>query len=610
MSSTIFGYAPTALWEIVHIYWIIPAGMIALYFYGMFHFNTPDYSLDFGNLAGSPSFGVTLITPAPPMFTTSRARFNRYARRYVIVLEAAFIAFIFFSSLIGDITRVTSLELPLPASAESIQYKAIWALFALTGLLSSFPGFKDIDTWLLSTLHRAAFIPDDVRILAEKLYASPFSPTKSAIALVRPNLATRDMIRIADGTLTGSLEQRVFQLLCLRTQLQLTMSTSKYTGFKIKLTRDLRDIENQSQGLKSELWDYLRDQEKLISRDVQDIDALFSQKSGEQAFTELGERRQRLQGKCDTIYETMCLLTALSVFATESAPEDIDQTLTEMGFTVNVERVPLLDWDAVARVVGSMFILMVIVNATYAFFSYALGLDSVNNLVLDRVSVVRFALLFTVVYAGIMLIAMKLKRKWRREDDPDHNRPENLIIALVSYAASLLLFSIPFSLYLRHDLTIAPFLFAVNQGVLGYFIGVYIDRSLGKQGLSVKVAAWHGVTQLITIVIATTAVPLPNVGSRSELYVTVFSAVQSALSGFLIGVFFQYFHQRSVNSEQDRVRNALGDSPVGTVLLGRSRSIANGIRASLGVERHPDAVMPKNLDQVALPPLTGIMGEG
>jgi hypothetical protein len=459
----------------------------------------------------------------------------------VIVLEAAFIAFILFSSLIGDITRVTNLELPLPASAESLQYKAIWALFALTSLLSSFPGFKDIDTWLLSTLHRAAFIPDDVRILAEKLYASPFSPTKSAISLVRPNLDTRHMIRIADGTLTGSLEQRLFQLLCLRAQLQLTMSTNKYTGFKIKLMRDLRDMENQSQGLKSELFGYLRDQEKTISSDVQDIDAFFSQNSENPTFTELGERRQRLQGKCDTIYETMCLLTALSVFATETEPEDIDQTLTEMGFTVNVERVPLLDWDAVARVIGSMFILMVIVNAAYAFFSYALGLDSANNLVLDRVNVVKFALLFTIVYAGIMLIAIKLKRKWRREADPGRNRPENLIVALISYAASLVLFSIPFSLYLRPNLTIAPFLFAINQGVLGYFIGVYVDRSLRKQGISLQVASWQGITQLITVVIATTAVPLPNVGSRSELYVTAFSAAQSALSGFLMGCFSSTF---------------------------------------------------------------------
>jgi hypothetical protein len=222
-----------------------------------------------------------------------------------------------------------------------------------------------------------------------------------------------------------------------------------------------------------------------------------------------------------------------------------------------------------------MFILMVIINATYAFFSYALGLNSAdNNLVLNRVNVIRFALLFTVVYSAIILIAIKLKRKWRREDDPDSNRPENLIIALVSYAASLL-FSVPFSLYLRHEMTVAPFLFAINHGILGYFIGVYIDRSLRRQGISLVVAAWQGATQLITVVIATSAAPLPNLGSRNELYVTIFSSAQSALSGFLIGVFFQYFHQRCSDGEQDRVRNASSATSVGTSLLSRGASIAS-----------------------------------
>lgn len=184
--------------------------MVALYFYGRFHFNTLEYSLDIGSRSGpTSSVGVRLITPAPPIFTTSRARFNRYSRRYVMILEAAFIALIFFSTLIADAGRVANLELPMPPSTESLQYKAIWALFALTGLLSSFPGFKDIDNWLLRTLHRAAFIPDDVRILAEKLYASPFKPNVSAIAAVRPSLGARDMIRAAQGDLTGSLEQRV-----------------------------------------------------------------------------------------------------------------------------------------------------------------------------------------------------------------------------------------------------------------------------------------------------------------------------------------------------------------------------------------------------------------
>jgi hypothetical protein len=541
-----FGLTPPEIGSSLQAYWIVPAGMVALYFYGMFHFNSPDYSLALGTrgeAATSPA-GVRLITPAPPMFTTSRARFNRYARRYVMILQSAFIAIIFFSSVIGDISRVANLELPTLPSAESLQYKAIWALFALTGLLSSFPGFKDIDNWLLGSLHRAAFIPDDARILAETLYACPFAPTNAVIRAVRPYLSSRDMARVADRAASGLLEQRVIQVLCLRAQLQATMSTGKYTGFKIKLERDLREVESQSNGLKTALTNYMRDQERVVSDNIVDIDTFFEKNSVSPDVKELLERRQELQGKCDTIYETMCLLTALSVFATESMPEDVDRTLAEMGFTVSVARIPVLDWDAVARVVGLMFVLLIMFNAAYAILSYWTGLSSLNNLMPDRASVVRFALLFTVVYAAIMILAIKLKRKWGREDDPDRNRPENLVIGLISYAASLLFFSIPFSYYLRGEISIAPFLFAVNQGVLGYFVGVYIDCSLDSQRISFVAAAWQGALQLAANLIATSIAPLPNVGGKNELYVALFSATQSALSGFLIGVLFQFFHQR------------------------------------------------------------------
>jgi hypothetical protein len=328
------------------------------------------------------------------------------------------------------------------------------------------------------------------------------------------------------------------------------MSTSKYTGFKIKLERDLREIENQNQGLKAELTLYMRDQERLVPRSFSDIDDFLSHNLGDPNLSELSERREQLQRKCDAIFETICLLTALSVFATESTPEDIDNTLTEMGFTVYVERVPILDWDAVARIVGSMFFLLVLVNAAYFLFSYSF---SMNTLMPNRPSVVRFALLFTVVYSAIIIIAIKLKRKWHRADDPDPDRPENLIIGLISYAASVIAFSIPFSIYLRGlsgGITIAPFLYAINQGVLGYFIGVYVDRSLKHQGISFVVPLWQGALQLAVILIATIVAPLPNLGPQNELYASVFSAAQSFLSGFLIGVLFQYFDQRRDKKER------------------------------------------------------------
>ena len=179
MSPQVFaGVSAAELWAWAQIYWIVPAGMLALYFYGRFHFNSPEYAIDFGN-GGGPTVGFRLITTAPPIFTTSRARYNRFARRYVAVLELAFIAIVFFPNLVAEaISLLTGAPFSFGSSI-TLQHMVLIALFALSGLLSAFPGFKDIDGWLLQTLHQAAFIPDDVRILAEKLYdARYFPPTK------------------------------------------------------------------------------------------------------------------------------------------------------------------------------------------------------------------------------------------------------------------------------------------------------------------------------------------------------------------------------------------------------------------------------------------------
>jgi hypothetical protein len=427
------------IWDNVTIYWIIPAGMLALYFYGKFHFNTPEYLLDLGNSASpatTAGLGARLITPAPPIFTASRGRYNRYARRYVVILEAAFIALVFFSSFLSGLVSDASglntsfdLSVIIPSSADSLQKRAILALFALTGLLSSFPGFKEIDNWLLRALHKAAFIPDEVRILAETLYGSPFSAPTVSVAAVTSNLSMRDLLGVANGKLTGRLEQRLINLLCLRSELLFSrMSSQRHTRFKIKLDRDLQEIEKQSQGLKAEVRAYLRDQERLVPNSVSDIDEFLSDQTNHSDVAELLERRQLLQSRCDTLYETMCLLTALFVFATESTPEDVGEALAEMGFTISIPVIPPFDWDTVARVIGSMFLLMVALNGAYALFNYFLGFGPVlpTDPHAVRIQVIRYALLFTVVYSAVMFVVILLKRKWRSGDEPDSHRPENL----------------------------------------------------------------------------------------------------------------------------------------------------------------------------------------
>jgi hypothetical protein len=322
------------------------------------------------------------------------------------------------------------------------------------------------------------------------------------------------------------------------------MADGKFTGFRIKLDRDLQEVAGRREELKSALIAHLRDQEKLVPADVPDMDAYISANSDKQDIAALAARRQELQIKCDTLYETLCLLTALSVFATEHTPEDMSETLTKLGFTISIPPIPLFDWDAVARVIGSMFLILLTVYVAFA------GLVNLLGIALDdealrpsRGHAIVYTLISTLNYSIVMILSIKLKRKWRREGTPAYQRPENLLIALASYIASLA-FVIPFSMYLRGQLTIAPFLGASIPAVLGYFIGIYVDRDGKSSGISIATAAWQGTLQVAATLISWLGSP-PLQGLEG-LSFHAFIAVQAALSGFMIGVLFQHFYKRTM----------------------------------------------------------------
>src|SRR5262245_33059644 len=123
----------------IDTYWIVPAGMIALYFYGRSRFNTPNYAL-------GAQEGANLLTLAPPIFTTYRSRFNRFALWYILILEIAFLVLIFLTSVVMDISTIANPKwTPGKIEPQTVQYRALVALFCITGLFSSFPWFKEFD---------------------------------------------------------------------------------------------------------------------------------------------------------------------------------------------------------------------------------------------------------------------------------------------------------------------------------------------------------------------------------------------------------------------------------------------------------------------------------
>src|SRR5262249_54580456 len=148
-----------------------------------------------------------------------------------------------------DAATIGKVQLPNWAD-QPLHYRVVLALFVLTGLLSSFPIIKQIDAWLLDNLHKSAYIPDDAKNLAEKLYNCSFSPPPDMRRVIQSMLNMRDTVRVADGKAVGALERRVFEILCLRSLLQ-ERRGERFTEFKITLDRDFRALTEQSQSIRS-----------------------------------------------------------------------------------------------------------------------------------------------------------------------------------------------------------------------------------------------------------------------------------------------------------------------------------------------------------------------
>jgi len=166
-------------------------------------------------------------------------------------------------------------------------------------------------------------------------------------------------------------------------------------------------------------------------------------------------RRQELQLRCDMLYEIICLVVALSVFGTNRSHEDIDKAVAKIGFATRVDAIPILDWDAVGVVTLSTFILLLFFNGIYSIVGYVFSLFVIYpEIAPDRVSIIRFSVLFTLGYAIVIWLAVRLKRSWRLKGITD-NRPENLLIGIFCYLTTVWI-NIIISLYIRHELTYAP----------------------------------------------------------------------------------------------------------------------------------------------------------
>jgi hypothetical protein len=524
-------------------YWVIPVGMLVLYFYGRVHFNTPSYPLIQQDENGRPlSDPGRLLSLAPPLFTTTRSRFNRYAWRYILLLEVVFLILLFLPSVISDAGRILDLKLPLIPSSESLQYRTLFALFLLTGLLSSFPLLKDLDGHILQKLHSAAYIPEDATRLAEVLREARFVANGPTREEVQTGLTKRDLIAVSRGESTGKLEVVLLKTMWLKSEFLRLTTQEECISYRLALARDISDVAASWANLKPTLMDYFVTQEKIIATAVADIDAEFAKHSSQSQFADLSGRREQLTGHCVALFQRLCLLMALLVYGTKTTPDEIDETIRNVGFQIEVSATPIWDWNTIARVVVSVFATLVASNVILLYAIFLWKIDSAWALSLTRRTMLLDSFVDTVPFAFTLLIAIRRKRAYRLHPKKPA-RPENLLVAAFSFLTSAIYYLLV-ELALGSGINTVPLLLAFTPGVAAYFSGVYIDRSLRHYNLSWSLVCWQSVLQGLgtgmAIFFASSFEDPMQIG-----YVVAYAAFQSAAVGFLMGYLFQRFYQRS-----------------------------------------------------------------
>jgi hypothetical protein len=395
--------------------------------------------------------------------------------------------------------------------------------------------------------HRAALSPDNARELAKQLFDAPFVPHPEAIAIIKATLMSRDIIRVAEGVASGSFESKVIKALCLFNQLQHKIANSKYSRFKVLFEKDLNDIASKTQILRPIFLNFLREQANIIPDSVTDIDQYLFEKQDDVSVAELLKKRNENLEKCDDLLNRLCLVVSLLVYATESKPEAMGNALSDLGFNVEVTSRKIWDWDAVFRVTGCVFLIMLGFNALFTLLAYMGVIPAGPAVGSPRQTTLLFTLVGTVLYFIVLIVAMKSKKFWYRDPELPRHRPENVLVGIFCYLFTLLIL-VPLSWWLRGELTYAPFLNAINQGVIGYFIGVYIDRSLRNQPLDWPLAARQGLVQAATA-FGTLMLVEPIPGTDTSIYgqiqTALYRTVESGVAGFLIGYLFQYFYRRA-----------------------------------------------------------------
>lgn len=98
---------------------------------------------------------------------------------------------------------------------DTVTGRAIWTLFILTGLLTSFPVFRQVDGAILRALHKGANVRIGVKTTAKCLLDVNFEPNQSVSSRFFTGIRTHHFREVIAGHEEGALERAWFELRCM-----------------------------------------------------------------------------------------------------------------------------------------------------------------------------------------------------------------------------------------------------------------------------------------------------------------------------------------------------------------------------------------------------------
>ncbi|MFB0491828.1 hypothetical protein ABIE45_004414 [Methylobacterium sp. OAE515] len=572
----LFGVPVPWLQTAILNYWIVAVGVIALFFFGSYHFNTPNYALSGGSeRAAGPSTLDPAISRinglAPPKYTTTRSQYQRFMLKYVIMLETAFVVMTFSPEVIKSIYYLSGASVPTGQIhfPETVTERAIWSLFILTGLLTSFPVFRQVDGFILRALHKGANVPTGVEQTAQYLLIVKYEPNQTIGSDIFTGIRTHHFREVIAEREAGSLERTWFELRCIRESVKKYVLNCPIPLLQSIIQSDIDDAGQRVDNLRDQLFKYFQQQDKILPDHVENIDDYLMSQIDKPGIQEFAAQRRAFLAEVQALKLRFCRLCTLAVFAVEQRPERIDMRLKNLGFGVEVTYLPRWHWEAIF-IVG----LCVILSTLIPSFIYAVTIDNFGFNVpaqyrtyvpVDPKQVVMWALMAAALHTLAVVVALAVKRFYA----PKHARggsseaPENEICAAVSYMICLTI-QVAFVMMSGNPARIA-LAWALLPAITGYFTGKYIDKSRLKRPLS-HLRSWKqaGVTGAASFLasIVTLVHGFQIAAIHPIVYIFIlYATVVAAAIGFAIGESFQRTYSHSKWTE---------DPAVNPDILGRS----------------------------------------